>query len=104
MTDKLQNDIIKSLNNQASIDIRVKDIFLNTKTLRLTKRGKTLMCKYYKHWTFDSPGKSAGNTLSLLRKMTYPYYIDNKHMVLFTEKDAFMAKLAGAQGWLDGKE
>jgi hypothetical protein len=36
--------------------------------------------------------------------MRYPYYIDKKKMVLFTEQDAFLAKLAGTQGWLDGKD
>jgi hypothetical protein len=36
--------------------------------------------------------------------MKYPYYIDKKKMVLFTEKDAFLAKLAGSQGWLDAKD
>jgi len=104
MENNLQKQIIISLSNKSKKELFIKDIFLNTKTLRLTKRGKTVMCKYYEYWAFESPGKTAGNTLNLLRKMTYPYYIDNNEMVLFTEKDAFMAKLAGAQGWLDGKD
>jgi hypothetical protein len=103
MYKDFQNQITKSLNEQSRLDYKEKDIFLNSQTIRLTKRGKNLMCKYYDNWTFESPGTKAQNTLSLLRKMTYPYYIDTKHLILFTEKDAFMARLAGAQGWLDGK-
>lgn len=103
MYKQIQKEITHRLNIQANIDNRPKDLFLNSQTLRLTKRGKTVMSKYYEHWTFESPGLKAGNTLQLLRKMTYPYYIDSKQLILFTEKDAFMAKLAGAQGWLDGK-
>jgi len=104
MYNEIQNQIKDSLNNQARAEHTIKDLFLNTRTLRLTKRGRSMMCKYYEHWNFESPGLKAGNTLQLLRKMTYPYYIDAKQLILFTEQDAFMAKLAGAQGWLDGKE
>jgi len=104
MENNLQKQIIISLSNKSKKELFIKDIFLNTKTLRLTKRGKAMMCKYYDHWDFESPGKTAGNTLQLLRKMTYPYYYDDKIMILFTERDSFMARLAGAQGWLDGKE
>ena len=104
MFNETQRKITNSLNQQAKAEHNIKDLFLNSHTLRLTRRGKSMMCKYYEHWTFESPGRSAGNTLNLLRKMTYPYYIDNTHLILFTEKDAFMARLAGAQGWLDGKE
>ena len=57
----------------------------------------------YDAYQFESPTLSARNLINLLRKMKYPYYVDKSIIVLFTEKDAFMAKLAGAQGWLDGK-
>ena len=100
----LQKRITKSLNEQSNRDFKQKDLFYNNRTLRLTKRGKGQMTKYYEHWSFESPGVSAGNTINLLQKMQFPYYLDNKILVLFTEQDAFMARLAGAQGWLDGKE
>ena len=41
--------------------------------------------------------------MDLQSKMKHPYYIDKKDMVLFSEKDAFMARLAGTEGWLKGK-
>ena len=103
MFKDFQGDFTRRLNEQYKVNHKPKQIFLNNQTLRLTNRGKNLLCKYYEHWDFESPGLKAGNTLQLLRKMTYPYYIDKKVLVLFTEKDAFMARLAGAQGWLDGK-
>lgn len=79
-------------------------IFLNVHTLRLSKYGRNLLENEYDCWTFDSPGVSSRNIIKLNRVMTYPYYIDKKVLVLFTEKDAFMAKIANAQNWLDGKE
>ena len=83
--------------------LTTKEVFKNTHTLRLTKYGKNLLSKQYNAYQFESPMLSAKNLINLLRKMNYPYYIDKKIIVLFTEKDAFVAKLAGAQGWLDGK-
>jgi hypothetical protein len=36
--------------------------------------------------------------------MQHPYYIDKQVMVLFSEQDAFMARLAGTEGWLKNKD
>jgi len=83
--------------------LKVKEVFKNTHTLRLTKYGKNLLSKQFDSYEFDSPKLSGKNLINLLRKMRYPYYIDKDIIVLFTEKDAFLTKLAGAQGWLDGK-
>ena len=83
--------------------LKVKEVFKNTHTLRLTKYGKNLLSKQFDSYEFDSPKLSGKNLINLLRKMKYPYYIDKSIIVLFTEKDAFLTKLAGAQGWLDGK-
>lgn len=96
---KIQNNVIDLLDG----NLQAKDIFKNTKTLRLNKRGVSLMKKTFDNWTVDSVDMNAKNLISLMRKMTYPYYLDKKVLILFTERDAFMAKLAGAQGWLDGK-
>ena len=103
---KQSQEITKIQNNVVGIieaDVKATDIFKNTKTLRLNKRGVSLMRKQFDNWTVDSMDINGKNLISLMRKMTYPYYVDKKVLTLFTEKDAFMAKLAGAQGWLDGK-
>ena len=83
--------------------LTVKEVFKNTHTLRLTKYGKNLLSKQYDAYEFKSPKLSVNNLINLLRKMKFPYYVDKDVIVLFTEQDAFLAKLAGAQGWLDGK-
>ena len=83
--------------------LTAKEVFKNNHTLRLTKYGKNLLKKQYDAYQFESPTLSARNLINLLRNMKYPYYVDKSIIVLFTEKDAFMTKLAGAQGWLDGK-
>jgi len=62
-----------------------------------------MLSKQYDAYEFESPKLSVNNLINLLRKMKFPYYVDKDVIVLFTEQDAFLAKLAGAQGWLDGK-
>lgn len=96
---KIQNDVVKLIQPE----IKPTDIFKNPKTLRLNKRGVSLMRKHFNSWTVDGLNLNGNNLISLMRKMDYPYYVDKKVLTLFTERDAFMAKLAGAQGWIDGK-
>ena len=96
---KIQNNVVHLIN----ADVKATDIFKNIKTLRLNKRGVSLMKRQFDNWTVDSMEINGKNLISLMRKMTYPYYIDKKILILFTERDAFIAKLAGAQGWIDGK-
>ena len=72
--------------------------------LRLTKARLRLLGKKYDKWVVDPPVPSAGNLIATIKKNEISYYIDKKKMVLFTEQDAFLAKLAGTQGWLDGKD
>lgn len=80
-----------------------KKVFINKTSLRLSKSGLKLFLKTYESWRFQDHKLVTKDLLSLQRKMIYPYYIDSKSLVLFTEKDAFMAKLAGAQNWIEGK-
>ena len=97
---KTQTKFVETLGYQG----QESTIFLNVHTLRLSKYGRNLLETEYNYWTFESPGVTTRNIIKLNRVMTYPYYIDKKVLVLFTEKDAFMARLASAQNWLDGKE
>jgi hypothetical protein len=70
----------------------------------LTKKGCSLLKKNVRSWTVETPGKLAGNLMDLQSKMQHPYYIDKQVMVLFSEQDAFMARLAGTEGWLKNKD
>ena len=78
-------------------------IFLNVHTLRLSVYGRNLFIERFDSWRFDSPGLHAKNLITLNRHMRYPYYIDKKDLVLFTERDAFMVKITDATTWIQGK-
>lgn len=98
-----QNRIILSIAEKFGDKFLSSKLFLNQHTLRLTKLGLNTLKKEYEFWLLDSPGVTAKNIIKLQRKMRYPYYIDAKIIVLFSEEDAFLAKLAGSEQWLDNK-
>ncbi len=100
MIKEIQEKVLEKLNTPAD---RFKEIFQNQQSLRLTRKGRNKMMRKYDNWSFEEHGLKAGDQIALQRKMTYPYFIDKKMIVLFTERDAFMAKMAGAKGWIDGK-
>lgn len=97
---KIQSKIITLLSCES---LKPSDIFYNKHTLRLKLSGARALQKEYESWELEPPVMSAGNMISLMKKMTFPYFVDKKKLILFTEVDAMFAKLAGAQGWLDGK-
>jgi|TARA_R110002050_G_scaffold62912_1_gene137874 hypothetical protein len=100
----IQNEILaKLLPNVTIVGNSARLLFQTPSSLRLTKKGVNLLKKKCRSWTVETPGKLAGNLMDLQSKMKHPYYIDKKDMVLFSEKDAFMARLAGTEGWLKGK-
>jgi len=82
----------------------LRAIFETPSSLRLTAQGAGVLKKVWRSWNVESPGMTAGNLMILQSKMTQPYYINKKILVLFDEKDAFWAKLAGSKGWLNNKE
>ena len=100
----IQNEILaKLLPNVTIVGNSARLLFQTPSSLRLTKKGVNLLKKKCRSWTVETPEKLAGNLMDLQSKMKHPYYIDKKDMVLFSEKDAFMARLAGTEGWLKGK-
>jgi len=100
MVSEVQNKILKLLNVE---ETEFKQVFINAKSLRLTRVGRNKMVRKFDSWTFEEHGLKTKAIIDLQRKMVYPYFLDKKMLVLFTERDAFMAKLAGAEGWIDGK-
>ena len=104
-TEAMQNHIVASLNDVTSCDLTYADIFYNKFTVRLTAEGKNRCSKLYDKWEFplESDTLTSGQLLNLMRKMTYPYYISRSNLILFSEEDAFMVKLAGMDTWLLGK-
>lgn len=75
-------------------NIQVSD---NTFTgLRLTKLGFTLLKDMYDSYPFAvAEGIHKKLLLRLHNKMQWPYYLDKKHLYLFSEDDAMWLKLVG---------
>lgn len=102
--DLIQQHITYRLSHSVSADLEREKIFLNYSTLRLRKYGRDHMINVYDSWKFSPPEKiTARMLLTLFRKMEHPYYLDKRMVVLFSEQDAFMCKLAGFESWLEGK-
>ena len=100
----IQTQIVVNLNMSSTVELTVHDIFYNIFSIRLTTNGKNKFVKLYDNWTFEVDSKLKSWQLTdLFRKMIYPYYLDNSKLILFSEEDAFMVKLAGIDGWLAGK-
>lgn len=100
----VQTQIVTSLNETATTEFELTDIFHNTKTLRLTARGKNKLAKLFDNWEFKLESyPTNGQLVSLFRKMTTPYFIDRDRLILFSEEDAFMCKLSGLSGMLQSK-
>ena len=101
----LQSHVVNNLNanKYSTTDFIMKDVFLNHSTLRLTKKGRRVMIRVYDNWVFDSDVPNVGDILALYNKMTYPYYVDSKVIILFSKEDAFMCKMAGFGSWLESK-
>ncbi len=79
----------------------------NTVTgVRLSKFGLKLMEKTFTSYPFTLDNFLLTNkaVVKMDRTMQWPYYIDNKKLVLFSEKDSIILKLKGQnlEKWLNG--
>lgn len=102
-TARVQLEISDYLESEGA-DIYHVRLFLNSKTLRLTKQGFAILHKYMGSWTVDLESKlNTEDLIMLLRKVNAPYYLKKDQIVLFAEEDAFMARLAGVKGWIESK-
>ena len=74
--------------------------------VRLTKYGLTLMQKSFSCYKFKLDNFKLSNkaVVKLDQTMQWPYFIDNKQLVLFSEKDSVILKLKGQnlEKWLLG--
>ena len=74
--------------------------------VRLSKFGLKLMEKSYScyHFTLNNFILTNKAVVKMDRTMLWPYYIDNKKLVLFSEKDSVILKLKGQnlEKWLNG--
>ena len=74
--------------------------------VRLSKFGLKLMEKSFTCYNFPLQNFILTNkaVVKMDRTMLWPYYIDNKKLVLFSEKDSVIFKLKGQnlEKWLNG--
>ena len=74
--------------------------------VRLTKYGLTLMEKSFTCYNFKLDNFKLSNkaVIKLDQTMQWPYFVDNKKLVLFSEKDSVILKLKGQnlEKWLQG--
>ena len=74
--------------------------------VRLSKFGLKLMEKSFTSYNFPLENFILTNkaVIKMDRTMLWPYYIDNKKLVLFSEKDSIILKLKGQnlEKWLNG--
>ena len=65
--------------------------------LRLTKLGFTLLKEQYDMYRFpiNKEGMHNNLLLRLHEHMKWPYYLDRKNLILFSEEDAMWLKLVG---------
>lgn len=78
--------------------------FLNTKTLRLTKSGFTLFKSKHRNWKIQVDATiNSSDLINLMRKAQAPYYITKSNVFLFSEEDAFLARLGGVKTWTQSK-
>lgn len=87
--------------------MRPRDIFYNTKNkgLRLTPLGFKLL-KYEKFEYYEFPIEkeikvTARHILALDAEMQWPYFLNSKKIVLFSEEDSVVLKLVGGyENWI----
>ena len=74
--------------------------------VRLTKYGLTLMEKSFTCYNFKLENFKLSNkaVVKLDQTMQWPYFVDNKKLVLFSENDSIILKLKGQnlEKWLQG--
>jgi len=100
---RIQLEISDYLESEG-VDIDRIRLFLNSKTLRLTRQGHSILHKHMGSWSVDLNEKiSTDDLLMLLRNVSSPYYLKKDQIILFSEEDAFMARLAGVKGWIKSK-
>ena len=118
LKDSLQYQIVAKLKQE--LDIAEYDVteliailFKNCRIrpdgisgVRLSKFGLKLMEKSFTSYPFKLENFLLTNkaVVKMDRTMQWPYYIDNKKLVLFSEKDSVILKLKGQnlEKWLTG--
>jgi hypothetical protein len=88
----ISNTILDNLKSHYGGDFEFFMIFKNAKGTRFTGKGLDLSKELWKVYTIKLPEqyKILNKTLLLLdERMSWPYYLSKRQLVLFNEMDAF---------------
>lgn len=88
----ISNAILSNLESHCNRDFEFFTIFKNAKGTRFTGTGLDLAKDLWKFYIVKLPDnyKILNKTLLLLdERMTWPYYLSKKQLILFNEMDAF---------------
>jgi len=79
-------------------------LFQSKDSLRLTNHGLHVFKDNFTSYTFTLDNQiTTGQIIHLQRTMNMPYFFNKKKVVLFSERDAFLAKLGGVEAWIVSK-
>jgi hypothetical protein len=81
---------------QQSDDLALnKLLFMHIEGLRLSLTGFRLIKKIFTAYSFELPDTIMSRHQRGMSKMEYPYFFTAKRLILFSEMDAMVIKLAG---------
>lgn len=73
-----------------------KILFYKIDSLRLTMNGFICIKKIFTAYSFQVPDTMKTKHFKALTKMTYPYYLTSKRLILFSEMDAMVVEIQGS--------
>jgi len=77
-------------------------IFYNPSSIRLTFQGFLLLKNIFTVYSFELDTTLKSRHHIGMSKMSYPYYLTTKRLILFSEMDAMVIKLhGGIKGFLE---
>jgi dGTP triphosphohydrolase len=86
-----KNEEYKSLNDDELNQL----VFHHKDGLRLSLTGFMIIKKIFTAYSFSMPATIKSKHLFGLSKMEYPYFVTRRRLVLFSDMDAMVIKLAG---------
>lgn len=101
MNNSLKNAILREVRAKVPETMTMDDnaltlwLFRQNSSLRLTFKGFIILKKMFTAYSFGIDGELKSRHLAGMSIMEYPYYITDSRLILFSETDAMVIKLAG---------
>jgi hypothetical protein len=92
LKNKISEQVLETIRTQVQRPVEFFQVFKNSKGTRFTGAGFEVARTIWKTYTIKLPEKYiiVNRTLLMLDdRMTWPYYLSKRQLVLFNEMDAF---------------